>query len=95
MNIWVTFPPRNWQTRVTCAAAVVACFFWSFIHDLKSVQVLHGFFFSPPLCSRSLPELSSGGLSATANGKPSNPGGLEADGPLGPVGAAMFALCII
>lgn len=87
MTVTVTLP----RPHVTCAAAV-ACFFWSFIHDLKSVQALHGFFFTSPVCSWSLPDLSSGGLPPTANGKPSNPGGLEADDPLGPVGAAMFAL---
>lgn len=78
----------NW-THLTCTVAV-ACFFWPTIHDLKSVQALHGLFFRSPLCSCSLPELSPDDVPGTVKGK-LNPAGLEADAPLGPAGAAMFA----
>ncbi|KAF3846686.1 hypothetical protein F7725_003764 [Dissostichus mawsoni] len=48
---------------------------------------MHGFFFAP-VCSCSLPALSSGVLGASANGKPSNPVGLDA--PLGPAKLAKY-----
>lgn len=74
---------------LTCARPT-GCFFWTFIHDLKSVQALHGFFLTSPVCSCSLPVRSSGGLPATENGKPSKPVGSAVCDPLCPVGAAMF-----
>lgn len=83
--------PANSCTYVTCVAAADS-FFWTFIHDLKSVQALHGFFFTSPVFPCSLPGRSSGDLPATANGNPSKPVGSEACDPLGAVGAAMFAI---
>lgn len=74
---------------LTCARPADS-FFWTFIHDLKSVQALHGFFLTSPVGSCSLPVRSSGGLPATENGKPSKPVGSAVCDPLCPVGAAMF-----
>jgi hypothetical protein len=72
---------------LTCGAAAGVCgVFWTFIHDLKSVQALHGFFFGSPVCSGSLPVLFSGGLPVMMG----NPWMPAVDDP--PVDAAMSAV---
>ncbi len=88
---------RSLLSRSHCQISLFTCTeaedvgFCNFIHDLKSVHARHGFFFGSPVVVWSLLELSSGGLSATGNGKPSIPA-LFCIEDRDPAGAAMFKI---
>ncbi len=82
--------PLSDQSLFTCTEAEDVGF-CNFIHDLKSVHARHGLFFGSPVVVWSLLELSSGGLPATENGKPSIPA-LFCIEDRDPAGAAMFKI---